>query len=259
MVWYDFSVNTWLLFQTVASPFSLFITFGCVWGLGLLAWRAPRRKPFHLWGGVAVLFFALIGARLDYVLWHGGYYLSNWAEIPQMWLGGLGPVGGAVGAIIGFVSVSLIGKSSFLKLTDAYLPLLGAVALSLGVASLFGGMGYGPLTDAWWGVVVQDEFGVLASRWPIHFLGGLISGGVLFTLVFLPTGWRWLSRPGQRGSVGLLVFALIQGAVSALRVDPGLFIWGLRWGTWAAMLFAAAGVVLLILELRYGHDEENTP
>lgn len=259
MVWYDFSVNTWLLIQAVASPFSLFITFGSVWGLGLLALRAPDRKQFHLWGGVAVLFLSLLGARLDYVFWHEGYYLSNWAEIPQMWLGGLSPVGGAAGAIMGFGLVSLIGKSPLLKLADAYLPLLGAVALSLGVASLFGGMGYGPLTDAWWGVAVQDEFGVLASRWPIHFLGGLISGGVLFTLVFLPIGRGWLSRPGQRGSVGLLVFALIQGAVSVLRVDPGLFAYGLRWGTWASILFAAAGVALWILELRYGNDDENTP
>lgn len=252
-------MNTWLLFQAVASPFSLLITLGSVLGLGLLAWKAPDKKQFHLGGGMAVLLLALLGARLDYVLWHWGYFLSNWEEIPQVWLGGLGLVGSAAGGFLGLGLVSLLGERSWFKLVDACLPLLGAVAVSLGVASLFGGLGYGPLTDAWWGVVVQDEFGVLASRWPVHFLGSILSGGAILSLVFLPWDSGWLSPSGRRGGLGLLAFGSIQVAVSTLRVDPGLFMGGLRWGTWASLLFTAAGVISLILQLRYGHDDENTP
>ncbi len=235
------------------------ITLGSVWGLGLLVWRVPDRKQFHLWGGVVILLFALLGARLDYAFLHRGYYFSHGAEIPQVWLGGLSPVGGAGGGVIGLGLVSLIGKRTLDKLVDAYLPLLGTLALALGLASLFGGMGYGPRTEAWWGVVVQDEFGVLGSRWPIHLLGGLVSGILIFTLVFLPQRQGWLSCPGRRGSLGLLAFALSQGGVSALRVDPGFFIWGLRWQTWAAVLLIAVALIFLILHVRYRNDGKPSP
>jgi prolipoprotein diacylglyceryltransferase len=248
-------VNTWLLLQELGSPFSLIITLGSLFGLVFLAWSVSEKKRFYFDGGAAVLFFILLGARLDYVFFQRGLHLTDLLKIPQFWLGGLGPVGGVSGGGIGLIIVSLVGKQSFFKLLDAYLPLWGGLAASLGLASIFGEMGYGPESNAWWAVSVQDEFGVFASRWPLHLAGGLIAGSALFALAFLPQEMDLLSPLGRRGSVGLLIFAGIFGAASAFRVDPGLFVWGLRWQTWACIFLALIAVILIIFQGRRGSDE----
>lgn len=224
------------------------MTLGSLIGLVFVSWSVSEKKRFYFDGGAAVLFFILLGARLDYVLFQRGLYLADLLKIPQVWLGGLGPVGGVSGGGIGLIIVSLVGKRSFHKLLDAYLPLWGTLAASLGLASIFGEMGYGPESNAWWAVPVQDEFGVFASRWPLHLAGGLIAGSALFALAFLPQVRDVLSPLGRRGSVGLLIFAVMFGAASALRVDPGLFVWGLRWQTWAFIFMALVALILFILQ-----------
>jgi prolipoprotein diacylglyceryltransferase len=248
-------VNTWLLFQKLGSPFSLIMTLGSLIGLVFVSWSVSEKKRFYFDGGVAVLFFILLGARLDYVFFQRGLHLADLLKIPQVWLGGLGPVGGVSGGGIGLIIVSLVGKRSFHKLLDAYLPLWGTLAASLGLASIFGEMGYGPESNAWWAVPVQDEFGVFTSRCPIHLAGGLIAGSALIALAFLPQERDVLSPLGRRGSVGLLIFAVIFGAASAFRVDPGLFVWGLRWQTWACIFLALIAVILIIFQGRCGSDE----
>jgi|GEM_PF-3896204 len=231
------------------------MTLGSLFGLVLLTWSVSEKKRFYFDGGAAVLFFILLGARLDYVFFQRGLHFTDLLKIPQVWLGGLGPVGGVSGGGIGLIIVSLVGKRSINTLLDAYLPLWGALAASLGLASLFGEMGYGPESNAWWAVPVQDEFGVFASRWPLHLTSGLIAGSALFALAFLPQEKDVLSPLGRRGSVGLLIFAVMFGAASAFRVDPGLFVWGLRWQTWACILLALMALILIIFQGRCGSDE----
>lgn len=252
-------MNTWLLFQALSSPFSLLVTFGAACGLGLVAWQSWEGKDFYLRAGLGSLLLSLIGARGGYVLVNLDYFLSQWREIPQVWLGGLSWPGGVAGGLIGLVLASVIAQHPMGKLLDAYLPLLATLALSIGLITLSLGVGYGPLSDAWWAVPVRDEFGVSQPRWPIGLVGNGLLAGAFFSLAFPLKSLAWMSVPGRRGSLGLLFLGGFAAVVSALRVDAGIFIQGLRWEAWAALMISLIGLCSFIWYARYAYDEQNEP
>jgi len=251
-------VNTWLLIRALSSPFSLLVTFGAAAGLGGSVYIASRERKAVLRGGMGMLILSLIGARLEYILLHRDYFLSHVAEIPQVWLGGLGWIGALSGGLLGLGVMSWVWKRSLGQLLALYLPLSGLLALSVGLASLFGNVGYGPQTSAWWGVPLPDEFGVYTDRWPLHVVGGGLSCALTLALAVLAPEAPWFSSPGRRGSAGLLSLTAVFTAVSALRVDPGVFFRGLRIQTWGGLFYSLLAFVLFIYYVRYP-DEDQYP
>ncbi len=70
------------------------------------------------------IIFAIIGARLYYVIFNLGYYLKNPLEIIAIWNGGLAIHGGIIGGSVCLLYHCLKYKKSFLKLTDLLVPSL---------------------------------------------------------------------------------------------------------------------------------------
>lgn len=212
----------------------------------------------HVWGGAAILAFSLVGARVDHVLMHGSYFLSHLWEIPQVWLGGLGWVGGAAGGLLGVFVISRVWDQPLFPLLDVYLPLLGMMSFVAGVASLFGGMGYGPRTSAWWGLPTPDEFSVIHPRWPIHLLGGVISAGFVLLIPVVVREKGWFAQGGRKGSLGFWISMSTFTGASILRVDPGLFVWGVRLETWGGILLSVVASVFILHTARVSYENKRT-
>lgn len=71
---------------------------------------------------LAVFPFAIVGARLFYVIFSG----ESWTflEILQVWNGGLSIIGGVIGGFIGICLFALIKKHNIFSLTDLAVPVL---------------------------------------------------------------------------------------------------------------------------------------
>jgi phosphatidylglycerol:prolipoprotein diacylglycerol transferase len=113
-------------------------TYGLFVALGILAaffvaLSAARKRGisdddvFNL--AFSILFPAIIGARIAYVISEWNYYASRPGEILAVWHGGLASFGGIFGGLLGgFIYVNF-RKLSFLKVADAV-----ALGLPLGFA-----------------------------------------------------------------------------------------------------------------------------
>lgn len=223
------------LFLGLVSLYSILLTSSAVIGLGISAWMIGERKEFYLDAGIGLLFVTLLGARLGYVIRNLAYFTNYAPQIPQIWLGGISWPGALIGAGAAIVGIHKIWKEPLGELVDSYLPLLGIVTFAIWLTGWGAGIGYGPITDAWFGIPVQDIFGITENRWPLPILGAALSGGWIAGLVLIPLN-RWRPKPGCRGILGITGIVLINGVVSLFRVDPAPILWGLRWETWFSLL-----------------------
>lgn len=239
------------MFETLLSPYSLLVSMGAALGLGISAWQTNGDKLFLVNAGSGILLAALLGARLDFVWLHGAYFGNHPEEILQFWLGGLGWCGGLLGGGLVWVLVGLFSRRKTGILAGAYLPLLGSLSVSLWLATWFRGGVYGPPTDAVWGILTRDEFGVLARRFPLPLLGAFFSGAALVAVHRLRIK-RWLAFPAQRGVLGVLMTSLVILGATFLRVDPGPTPAGLRRDSWSALVVSGISLAsYLFLVRRY--------
>lgn len=257
-LWYDFRVITQPLFLGTLTPYAIILS--CCAALGLYLCRVLNREELaHLVdGGLIVVGLSAIGARLSYVLVNLGYYRGHLLEIPQFWQGGLSWPGALAGAALAVPLVHWIWKESLGELADGYLPLLGTLAVGIWLAGWGAGLGYGPAADAWFGIPVQDIFGVAERRWPLPILGAALSGAWTAGAILVPLRRR--HPGGSRALLGLGGLLAINALLSFLRVDPAPLLLGLRWETWislAALAAVGSGYYLLTRELRIDESTED--
>ena len=245
-----------MIFRMITEPLlgGFFTIYGAILslcaagGLYLSIWLYREERILLLDAGLGILLFSLLGARIGFVLRNISYFLLNPVEIPQIWLGGLSWPGAVVGAVISIVLIHLIWKEPIGELADHLLPLLGLMTLGIWLVSWGGGLGYGPRTDAWFGIPVRDQLGQLTWRWPLPILGAVFSalwvtGTFLFPL-------KKTHRAGTRALIGVAGIAGINFVISIFKVDPAPYLLGLRWESWFSILFLAAstGMVFILQE-----------
>ena len=225
--------------------YSIILTCSAALGLGLSAWMVAERKRFTIDAGIGLLFLSLLGARIGYILLNLSFFGNHADQMPQIWLGGLSWPGALMGAGIALLGVHLIWKEPLAELADSYLPLVGTVAVAIWMTGWGAGVGYGPRTNAWFGIPVRDLFGVIENRWPLPILGAVLSAGWITGLVLLPLK-KWNVKPGWRAVLGTAGIVVINGVISLFRVDPAPTQWGIRWEAWfsIALLVWIAGIIL---------------
>ncbi|MCV2880545.1 prolipoprotein diacylglyceryl transferase [Actibacterium sp. XHP0104] len=172
-----------------------------------------------------VIFGIILGGRLGYVLvYKPGYYLSNPAEIPMLWQGGMAFHGGLVGVM---VALLLFAR----KHSIALLPAADALALATPPGLLFGRLAnfinaelWGRPTDAPWAMVFPtDPLGLPRHPSQLYEAGleGLLLGAVLLYLVYRH---GLLKRPGMTAGTFFVGYGLSRFIVEFFRQPDAHYI-----------------------------------
>jgi prolipoprotein diacylglyceryltransferase len=214
--------------------YSIILTLCAAAGLLLSAWLAEDRKQQLIDAGMGILLVSLVGARMGYVLRNILYFQEHAGQIPQLWLGGLTWPGALIGTAVGLWGAQRISKEPLGELADSYLPLFGFLCVAIWITGWDLGIGYGPPTDAWFGIPVKDLFGVKDFRWPLPIIGGVLNGGWIAGSILFPL--QRTRKPGFRTLVALTGTMSINGIISLFRVDPSPRLLGLRWETWISLI-----------------------
>jgi phosphatidylglycerol:prolipoprotein diacylglycerol transferase len=242
-------VITQPLFLGTLTPYAILLS--CCAGLGLyLSFLVNKGDLPHLIdGGIVLVFVSALGSRLSFVLLNFDYYKDHLLEIPQFWLGGMSWPGAILGAALSVFLIHWIWKEPLGELTDSYLPLLGTLVLGIWLAGWGAGIGYGPKTEAWFGIHVKDIFGTVEKRWPMPILGALLSGVWTVGVMLFPLKRQ---RPaGTRGLLGIFGLLAVNALLSFFRVDPAPSWLGLRLESWISLVLLAvvlAGFIYLTKE-----------
>ncbi len=251
-LWYDFSVMIQPLLFGKLSLYSLLMTLGAALGLAISIWRVKDNKFTYTKLGMAQLLGALVGARISYGVQNWTYFRSHLLELPQVWSGGLTWSGALVGALAVLVGIHLFWNQPFMQMLDLYLPMWGTAAAVMWLAGWEAGVGYGPQTDAWFGIPVWDLYGQVSNRWPLPILGASLSAAWTACCCVHPLRRFPFLQSGQRGLIGLDGLLLINGGLSVMKVDPAPRFGGIRWET-----LLSGGFFLIVASMVFWIRKEN--
>ncbi len=105
--------------------YGIILATGMLAGLFLARWQAKRtgQNPdiymdYAIWG----ILFAIVGARLYYVVFSWDYYKENWLEIFHIRGGGLAIYGGVIAAVLTAVIYCRRKKYNFFLFADTAVP-----------------------------------------------------------------------------------------------------------------------------------------
>lgn len=190
--------------------------------------------------GMIALVFAVIGARLAYVLPNLAAYQNNPIQILWMWDGGLSWIGGMLGAVISMLALASAKKQSFWFLLDS----IAIPVVVIGFASWFGclldGCGYGKIAD--FGILTppsSDVFGAEAMRYPVQGVGAIF---LLLLLPYLGVLRQRKIREGVLAGVSFSLISLSNFILLFFRGDSVRLVAGIR-------LDAIATIPLIVLSL----------
>ncbi len=241
------------------GSFTLYgILLSCCAALGLFLSEMLDKSdlPHLIDGGLVIVGASLFGSRLSYVLVNFSYFQDHWLEIPQFWLGGLSWPGALLGSALSIFLIHWIWKQPSGELADSFLPLLGVLVVGIWLTGWGSGIGYGPRTDAWFGIPTPDLFGSIERRWPLPILGAFLSGAWSAIVILFPL--KRQRSAGTRGLLGLFGLLVINAVISFFRVDPAPWLLGLRMESWISILaLIAAGIGLYFLTKDRTHDEPS--
>ncbi|WP_295533673.1 prolipoprotein diacylglyceryl transferase [Synechococcus sp. UW140] len=203
-----------------------------------------------------IVFSAVIGARLYYVLFEWQQYQINWLEAFQIWKGGIAIHGALLGGSIAVIAYSRWMKLSFWGLMDVLLP---SVALGQAIGrwgNFFNSEAFGLPTSLPWKLfipVANRPAAYLNESWfhPTFLYESIWDLGLFVLLILLfrqrRTNGEWLLPKGGISCVYALGYSLGRFWIEGLRLDP-LCLWGslgeancLRMAQLVSLILAIAG------------------
>ncbi len=125
-------VNLGITIEHMRNHFTIFgfpiAFYGVIIGLGMLAGMAvacsdAKRRgqdpDMYLDFALYAIVFAIIGARLYYVIFEWEHYKDNLLEIFNLRAGGLAIYGGVIGAVLTLIVFTKVRKQSFFSMADS--------------------------------------------------------------------------------------------------------------------------------------------
>jgi len=182
--------------------------------------REVRRKGINLTEDQVLNFIiwtvigGVVGARVYYVIFNPGYYLSYPLEIPALWHGGLAIHGGLIG---GFCAAWLYLRSRevrFWRMADAVAPILILGQAFGRFGNFMNGDAHGRPTRLPWGIVFPPE-SIAGSEFPDTPLHPTMLYELFLNLGIFSILWFVLRKGGRKDG---FVFASYIVMYSASRL-----------------------------------------
>ncbi len=225
----------------------------------LFLWLANRRAvmPQHAAVGWTkkdvddALFYGVLGVvlggRLGYCLFYKpDYYLHHFAEVFEVWKGGMSFHGGLLGVIVAMAVLGALRKRGFFEMTDLIAPCVPTGLASGRVGNFINGELWGrpAAPDLPWAMIFPQA-GDGVPRHPSQIYQFLGEGVFLFLLL-----WLYARKPRATGQISG-VFLIGYGAqrfVTEFFRQPDDFL-GLRaldlsQGQWLSLPMIAAGLLM---------------
>lgn len=163
------------------------------------------------------IFFAIIFARLYFVLFNLDYYKNNLSEIFSVWNGGLAIYGGIIGGAISALIFCKIKKINFLNLCDYLVPFL-AFGQSIGRwGNFINQEAYGYATESFLKMrIYSKEIGTFINVHPTFLYESILD---LFIFIILMILRKKRKFKGQLLYIYLGMYGMGRFIIEGLRTD----------------------------------------
>ena len=233
---------------SLAYIFGIFL--GVYWGKYLIKKNFSEAnlsdqhlEDYVVWAVLGIIF----GGRLGYVFFYDfSFYLSNLAEIPKVWNGGMSFHGGLIGIVISSFVFSKKNKISFWSLTDV-LACISPIGIFLGrISNFINGELVGKPTDVSWSFIFPKYDQI--ARHPSQLYEALLEGLLLFFIMNTLVG-RLSEKNGYLSIIFLMSYSFFRIIAEIFREPDqhlGYLYFGLSMGTLLSLLTIFFGSFFII-------------
>ncbi len=195
----------------------------------------------------------LIGARIYEIFLNFSYYVSNPAEILQIWHGGLAIHGALIGGLIGLVIFSKRKKLDCWLLAAILLP---AVALGQAIGrwgNWFNQELFGLPSNLPWSIPVQAVNRPIGYETFIYFHPTFLyeSIGCLVLAICLYYVLRLKKSSELVIGIYLIGYGLLRFMLEYIKIDPTPHAFGLRWPQVMSLVFIILGIWIIAFKKSY--------
>jgi len=237
--------------------YSVMILLGLVIGYSLINSESKKYKiPSSYITNLAfyTMIFAIVGARLYYVIFNFDYYSNNLLEIIQIWNGGLAIHGGIIAGLIFIIFYTKKYKINTWRMLD-----IVVVGLIIGQAigrwgNFFNGEAHGP--------EVSLEF-LNSLHLPQFIINGMNISGIYYHPTFLYESlWCLIGfvlllilrrlkywKIGQTSSVYLIWYGIGRFLIESLRTDS-LMLGDFKIAQIVSIILIISGIIIFVIKSR---------
>lgn len=260
--------NTFELFGLTIHWYGVILTFGMICALFLLMFLGKREgldTDFCLSTFLFAIVFAIIGARLFFVVPRFDQYFTSWSGFLRAFdisEGGLTIIGGIPMGALGVYISCRIYKKSFIRVCDTIVPclLLGQVIGRWGNyvnGELFGFEITNPAFQKFPFAVWVYDNGQYAWHAANFFYEMMLNLLMLIVMLILTYTIKKKLKVGFMSLLYIIWYGVVRGVLEFVKV--GQLMWGnVRAVQLICFLCAAAGVGVLVL-LQLGYIKFETP
>ena len=205
------------------KTYGFLVASGFLMGI-ILALREAKRTDydpqFVLDISFYIIFGAILGSRLFYVVTHLSYYWENPLDALKVWQGGLTFFGGFILAV--FVCVWMVKKRGLAlwKTLDLFSPSLAIGVLFGRLGCFFAGCCYGKVCSMPWAVIFTDSQSLAQRNVPLHPTQLYSSLGALITFIILMALRKRKTFDGQLALTWVLCYSGVRSIIELFRGDP---------------------------------------
>jgi phosphatidylglycerol:prolipoprotein diacylglycerol transferase len=198
--------------------------------------------------------FSILGARLYYLIFHGG--IDSFMDILTFWQGGLAVYGGIIGGLIGLILACLWKKINIITMMDVAAPLLAIGQFFGRIGCIFGECCYGvEVTNKalWWFPVSIKVDGI--HYFATNFYESLFNLALFFVLTFL---LRKIKIKGLNTCSYLVGYGLVRFILETFRAhEQTLFIGNYPVSKLVSIICVLIGVAGICTLLIVNHLKSN--
>ena len=224
--------------------------YGLIIGISIiLAIELLKRKTtlFSYAEYLLLSIFALIGARVMFLIHNITEIQSGSIGIFNIWDGGLAFFGGLIGILFGLAIFSARKNTPFLKLSDTVLPFLPLIQAMGRIGNYFNHELYGKPSQLPWAIEIPIEERLVGYEQyetfhPAFLYESLLSLTLFFLLYKIS---MTKTAKGLLTGIYLIGYSVIRLLINSVRIDKE-YIMGIETSDFFSCIFFVLGVILIL-------------